>query len=108
MGDGAMNDKIGDESETSIPPMGYLMTDVTQQWREPVIKRLNVLVGLPPGWDGYEGTPVTFENAYFAMEMLDACCRGDDPIPQIVPGTNGDLQIEWHLEKGDIELHILG
>jgi hypothetical protein len=94
-------------SESSVPPIGYLMTDSGQKWREPVIKRLDELVALQPGWDGYEAVPVTFQNAYFAMEMLDACCRGDAPVPQIVPGTSGDLQIEWHLERGDIELHIL-
>lgn len=102
-----MNVKTEDINETSVSPIGYLMDDVTQQWRDPVIKRLTELGGLPLGWDGYEGIPVTFENAFFALEMLEACCRGDDPVPQIVPGTNGDLQIEWHLEKGDIELHVL-
>jgi hypothetical protein len=95
-------------SEAPVTPVGYLMTDSGQKWREPVIRRLNELAALQPGWDGYEGVPVTFENAYFAMQVLEACCRGDDPTPQIVPGTSGDLQIEWHLERGDIELHILG
>ena len=99
--------KTEDINETPDTPVGYLMTDLGQKWRTQVIKRLNELVALQPGWDGYEGGPVTFENAYFAMEVLDACCRSDDPTPQIVPGTSGDLQIEWHLEKGDIELHIL-
>jgi hypothetical protein len=96
-----------DTKEALVTPVGYLLTDLEQKWRDPIIKRLNELVALQPGWDGYYGVPVTFENAYFAMEVLDACCRGNDPIPQIVPGTSGDLQIEWHLEKGDIELHIL-
>ena len=99
--------KTEDVNETPVTPVGYLMTDFGQKWRAQVIQRLNELVALQPGWDGYEGSPVTFENAYFAMEVLDACCRSDDPTPQIVPGTSGDLQIEWHLEKGDIELHIL-
>ena len=99
--------KTEDVSETSVPPVGCLMKDSGQKWRDPVIRRLNELTALQPGWDGYEGAPVTFENAYFAVEMLDACCRGDAPTPQIVPGASGDLQIEWHLEKGDIELHIL-
>jgi hypothetical protein len=100
--------KKDDVSEAPVTPVGYLMTDSGQKWREPVIRRLNELTALQSGWDGYEGVPVSFQNAYFAMEMLDACCRGDAPPPQIVPGSNGDLQIEWHLERGDIELHILG
>lgn len=94
--------------QTSVPPSRYLITDLGQSWSGPVIKRLDELVGLQPGWDGYDGVPVPFQNAYFAMQVLQACCRGDDPTPQIVPGGSGDLQIEWHLEKGDIELHIFG
>lgn len=100
--------KTGDVSEHSVTPIGYLITDLGQKWRDPIMRRLNELVGLQPGWDGYDGIPIPFENAYFAMDVLDACCGFDDPTPQIVPGTSGDLQIEWHLEKGDIELHILG
>jgi len=99
--------KTEDVNETSVMPVGYLMSDFGQKWREPVIKRLNELVALQPGWDGYQGVAVRFENAYFTMDVLDSCCRANDPAPQIVPGTSGDLQIEWHLEKGDIELHIL-
>ena len=100
--------KTEDMNETPVTPVGYLMSDAGQKWREPVMKRLDELVTtLRPGWDGYNGIAVKFENAYFAMEMLDSCCRGNAPTPQIVPGTSGDLQIEWHLEKGDIELHVL-
>lgn len=93
--------------QPSVPPSRHFITDLGQNWRDPVIKRLNELVGLQPGWDGYDGAAVTFENAYFAVEVLKVCCGANDPTPQIVPGASGDLQIEWHLEKGDIELHIL-
>lgn len=99
--------KTQNESQPSASPSRYLITHTEQRWRGPIIRRLNELVGLQSGWDGYEGVPVTFENAYFAVEMLNVCCSVDDPIPQIVPGVSGDLQIEWHLENGDIELHIL-
>ena len=83
-----------------------LITDLDQSWREPVTKRLNELVKLQQGWDGYRGVAVTFENAFFAIEVLKVCCGLNTPTPQIVPGVSGDLQIEWHLENGDIELHI--
>jgi hypothetical protein len=99
--------KTEDISEDLDKPIGYLMTESEQKWRSPAMHRLSELVTLHPGWDGYQGAPVKFENAYFAMQMLDACCRANDPTPQIVPGASGDLQIEWHLERGDIELHIL-
>ena len=42
----------------------------THDWRAPVIKRLEQLVKLEPGWDGYGGQPVALENAAFASESL--------------------------------------
>jgi hypothetical protein len=38
--------------------------------------------------------------------MLASACPSNAPEPQIVPGINGDLQIEWHTEEVDIELHV--
>jgi hypothetical protein len=77
-------------------------------WREATIKHLEKLVRLPVGWDGYRGLPVSLLNANFALKMLDAICGIGAADPQIVPGLEGDLQIEWHTLKGDVELHVLG
>jgi hypothetical protein len=77
-------------------------------WRDATIARLEELIRLPVGWDGYNGLPVTLLNANFALKMLDAICGSGAGAPQIVPGQDGDLQIEWHTIKGDVELHVLG
>jgi hypothetical protein len=77
-------------------------------WQPIVEARFNELVRLPAGWDGYRGVPVTFVTANFAMRVLEATCGPNAPCPQIVPGADGDLQIEWHTAGADIELHVLG
>ena len=76
-------------------------------WWDQVIERLQDLVSLEIGWDGYQGEPVRFENAAFALRVLEAICFDDTPTPHIVPGTSGDLQIEWHTHAAEIELDIL-
>ena len=58
------------------------------------------------GWNGYRAGPVEFRTANFALNMLKSVCGPDAPAPSVVPGVNGDLQIEWHLKNGDIELHV--
>ena len=89
------------------PPLRRLVIrDAIQPWSEKVQLRLQELMRLEHGWDGYYGIPVSFENAIFALHMLEAICGYQTPSPQIVPGTEGDLQIEWHTLKGDIELHV--
>jgi len=77
------------------------ITDPIRLWRDAVVSRLNELVALKRGWDGYRGEPVTFENANFAMRMLEASCGLEAPVPQIVPG-----QVEWHIGHTDLELDI--
>jgi hypothetical protein len=76
-------------------------------WRSSVVSRLTELLRLDHGWDGYAGQPVSLENAMFALQLLDYICGADCVAPQIVPGARGDLQIEWHSWKGDIELHVV-
>jgi hypothetical protein len=83
-----------------VPPSGE------HGWRTAVMQRLEELVRLKPGWDGYGGQPVSLANAVFALVMLEAACPAETPAPQIVPGPAGDLQIEWHTLDQDIELHV--
>jgi hypothetical protein len=92
------------DPESSGPRI--LITEKWPGWREPVLERLKDLCKLPVGWDGYQGGPVDFRIAEFALRMLAAACGPDTPVPSIVPGPSGDLQVEWHLQSGDIELHV--
>jgi hypothetical protein len=39
--------------------------------------------------------------------LLDIICGADGTAPQIVPGAQGDLQIEWHSRIGDVEVHVV-
>lgn len=75
-------------------------------WRKSVMLRLEELVRLKPGWDGYRGQPVSLAHAVFALGLLEATCQADTLPPEIVPGPSGDLQIEWHTANHDIELHV--
>lgn len=108
---------IGLTGTTSSPAQGVvqtlrsrdarvLITDRPSVWRGDVVDRLNYLCCLPLGWNGYRAGPVNFNTANFALRVLESVCSPDTPAPSIVPGSSGDLQIEWHLEGGDIELHI--
>lgn len=82
------------------------LDDPTEAGLPSVMERLQELTLLEKGWDGYHGVPVSLENAIFAFKMLESICSSETPMPQIVPGSGGDLQIEWHTLIGDLELHV--
>lgn len=96
----------GSASNVVNLPVRKLLTESVEEWRESVQERLQELIRLDRGWDGYEGLPVSFVNAVFALRMLESVCRAETHSPEIVPGVSGDLQVEWHTFKGDIELHV--
>ncbi|MCC6598054.1 MAG: hypothetical protein IT559_04635 [Alphaproteobacteria bacterium] len=74
---------------------------------EAIKSRLEELSKLEAGWDGYRGVPMRFEIGYFAAEIIKNLCDLSTPyMPQIIPGSNGDVQIEWHHSGKSIELHV--
>ena len=89
----------------SIQP-GQQVRRPQEHWWHAVESRLQELIRLASGWDGYRGQPVSFSTAVFALGVLQSTCKSGTPTPSIVPGTVGDLQLEWHLANGDIELHV--
>jgi len=87
-------------------PRRLIIADPSASWWDGVKERLQELVLLERGWDGYHAPPISFENAYFTLDMLRSICPSDMRLPQIVSGTHGDLQVEWHHQTGEIELHV--
>jgi hypothetical protein len=74
---------------------------------ETLRQRFNELVNLPVGWDGYAGMAVTFDCAVFAANFLERLYVSEVPAPDLVPGSDGSIQIEWHRNGFDIELDVL-
>jgi hypothetical protein len=84
----------------------FLLQSAPHDWWGKARDKMDELCKLPVGWDGYFAPPVSFSVAYFAMSALALVFPRGTPEPQIVPGPNGDLQIEWHTADSDIELHF--
>lgn len=65
-------------------------------WRSPFrfSDRLDSLVGLQDGWDGYRGKAPTNEALATAANLC------------VIPLPNGGVQIEMHAGGADIEIEI--
>src|SRR5690349_18746537 len=101
---GLWRPRLSERTSTRSSSARVLLSDTPYAWRDVVESALGDLIRLPDGWDGYRGAPVSFSNAFFALRMLESICSLSTEPPQLVPGSDGDLQIEWHTMRGDIEL----
>ena len=64
------------------------------------------LAELPQGWDGYEGFPVRSGVAEQARLFMEQVERYTTLMPDIIPLSNGGLQLEWYVGRYEIEVEI--
>ena len=76
------------------------------EWSSVLGERFNAITSLPLGWDGYKGKPVSFTCARFAAQILERLYDPNIAPPSLVPGSDGTLQIEWHINQYDVELDV--
>ena len=58
------------------------------------------------GWDGYDGIAVPLERAKLATRLIENLVTPLIPRPDVVPGCDGAIQIEWHEMKYDLEIEL--
>ena len=64
------------------------------------------LVNLPQGWDGYNGLPVRFEVAEYARRFMAVIKEYTQLVPDVVPLSDGGLQMEWFVGAYEVEVVI--
>lgn len=71
-------------------------------WMATVVARLETLLALPEGWDGYNAKTPEIWHALEAFGFLERVMTETTARPSIVPLTDGGIQIEWH--RGDLDI----
>ncbi len=77
------------------------------EWAKKLEVRFDELTSLPKGWDGYDGIPVSITCARFAAKLVERLYVKGVGVPQLVPGADGTLQLEWHMNQYDLEIDVL-
>lgn len=70
--------------------------------------KFNELCALPSGWDGYRSGPVPFGTANFAFGLTERIATIADAFPDIFPTSAGEIQAEWEIDGGVVELVFHG
>ncbi len=95
----------------SIPiPTGYLVVETEGEapgWLGHAIDTMYELLWLEPNWDSYHALPIDPSKAEAVLRLLLHILDDDSPSPAIVPTPKGGVQVEWHLNKIDLEIETL-
>jgi hypothetical protein len=84
----------------------YYNAEPDRKWEGAVVQALVQLVKMPAGWDSYNAPPLRRDAGLFALEILQSVMRPRTPLPQVIPSAAGGVQLEWHENGVDLELHI--
>lgn len=76
-----------------------------QLWFRPALDNLLEFLSLGDNWNGYGERPIHEGAIKKAVAVLNAVCR-EGPAPQVVPTSDGGVQIEWEANQYEIEIEI--
>lgn len=81
-------------------------SDPDKHWRKEVESRLEGYTQMQHGWDTYDAPPPRSEAVFFALSIIHELESSRLIRPHIVPSSAGGIQLEWHTNDLDIELHV--
>lgn len=73
-------------------------------WLRDALMEVNELTALAAGWDSYRARPVEASAAVGVAMFLHDHSYHDLAAPQVVPMTDGGVQLEWHRDDVDFEI----
>ncbi len=71
-----------------------------------VVRRINSVLALQPGWDGGNASSVTLEAVEAVVEVLNAIELESVPVPDVSPSIDGGLLLEWHRNGFELEVWV--
>jgi len=77
------------------------------KWISPCVERLTHVLTLAENWDSYGATGVQLNSVLGAIRFLANVMAVETPVPYIGPSRNGNVVLEWHTPKGDLEVEVL-
>jgi hypothetical protein len=92
-------------SPTALADTLYLTED-TADWVLEAAKKLEDLGRFRADWDSYGGLPLQRGSKQLALRVLGWLRRKDLPVPCVVLGSAGTLQLEWQSRGKELEVGL--
>lgn len=92
---------------SEVRPEGRYIRDQKSLWHMKVRQALNEMRYVPKHpseqWRACRPTAAAFWKAFEFVEGID---RPDLPVPMVVPGSRGSLQLEWYFGKKEVNVRF--
>jgi hypothetical protein len=73
-------------------------------WVVAFARKVEQILKLQDGWDGEGSKAPNLNSVIEALEFLFSALSHDTLAPQVVPTSDGGLQLEWHAKGIDLEV----
>ena len=74
------------------------------EWLRPAVAEVEELTSLAPNWNGYGAKSVDAGSAVAAVQFLLRAAYPNISRPDIVPVSDGGVQVEWH--RGGVDFEV--
>ena len=71
------------------------------------VEQLTALISLSDDWDSYGAMAPSLEAIHTATKVISRIITDDMVVPAVVPGADGSIQLEWHVNGIDLEVEVL-
>lgn len=78
----------------------------TASWVVEAAKKLEALRRFQNGWDSYGGLPLKRGAKHLTLQVLGWLRKDELPIPAVVLGSAGTVQLEWRAKGKELEVEI--
>jgi hypothetical protein len=78
----------------------------TASWVIEAAKKLEKLGRLRAGWDSYGGVPLKPGAKGLTVRVLDWLRTDELPVPAVVLGSGGTVQLEWRAKGKELEVEL--
>ena len=94
------------KKEFAEPNFLFISVSGPVSWISEAVDSLNSLLALEENWDSYGARKVGPEAAFAAIVLLHHVMDDRTPAPSIIPTPSGNIQLEWHRSKIDLEVEV--
>ena len=90
-----------------VQPGSAALTEANPAWMDATLQQLEKISALERDWDSYGAPVIALSRISQAYNVVQSVMHDCAPPPELVPTSDGSIQIEWHAHGMDLEILLV-